>query len=67
VFSIEGSCKCSETYDATDWPKQNCTLKFDAYNFGENLVKSLPILKLFSPLERELNFQQNSYNISTMR
>jgi len=33
-------------------------------NFGENLNEILTDLKFFSPLERELNLQQNSYNIS---
>ena len=34
-------------------------------NFGNNFVKSLPIFKILSLLERKLNVKQKSYNLFT--
>jgi len=36
----------------------------DHQTHGGNFVKSEPIFKIHSPLKRELNSQQNPYNIS---
>ena len=40
-----------------------CTIKWYRYSIYPNLLNCYTIFKILSPLKRELNSQQNSYNI----